>query len=112
MAKLSCLDGKTLDALLLKCLHFRILFGYRDTISNLHRIYCEEIDLQDVGNTTQKIYVDVVFLEYLIDVGTGAAEPAGEPRDCPALFLKRLLYQLSYVYHLYEKAWESYFCSF
>ena len=87
MAKLSCLDGKTLDALLLKCLHFRILFGYRDTISNLHRIYCEEIDLQDVGNTTQKIYVDVVFLEDLVDVGTGAAETVGEPRDCPALFL-------------------------
>ena len=89
---------------LLKSLHFCILFGYRSTVSNLSGIDCEEIYWQDVGNTTQKFYVNVVLLENLVDVGTGAAEPAGEPRDCPPLLLKRLLYQLSNMYHHVRKS--------
>ena len=94
---------------MLKQLHFCIQIGDRHHPLPLPGVDREKIHLKNVRDTDEKLDVYVVLLENLVDIGTCTAELAGEPCNRPSLFLKRLLYQLSYMYHLHEKAWESYF---
>ena len=52
-----------------------ILFGYTRRVSSVDAVgkVLEEVVPEDVGDTPKQMNVDILFLEYLIDVGTCTA---------------------------------------
>lgn len=52
-----------------------ILFGYTGTVTRTDAVgkVAEEIMVEDAGDAPEQVYVDVLFMEYLVDVGACAA---------------------------------------
>lgn len=55
--------------------------------------------IEDAGNAPKQVDIYIFFLEYFIDIGTGAAELGGEPCHGASLCVKRAFDKLSRMNH-------------
>lgn len=52
-----------------------ILFGYTLTVARTDAVgkVAEEIVIEDAGDAPEQVYVNILFMEYLVDIGACAA---------------------------------------
>ena len=61
----------------------------------------EEVVIEDAGYTPKQLDINILFVEYFIDIGTGTTQLGSEPSDATSLVVKNTFDKLSCMNHIH-----------